>query len=538
MTTYLVTADPPTPNGDLHVGHLSGPFLGADVFCRFQKMQGNRSIYLSSSDGHQSYVTTTARRLGRDPFELIETSTANIRSTLAAAEIHVDAFNNAVGNQGHVRFVQEFFKGLYDRGIVEPMERNALFCPRCERTLFCAFAGGRCPRCGQEASGNPCESCGRFYSQVELIEPRCTICGGEPIVRPYVGLFLPLERYRSQLREFYASRSTWRRHSLALCESLLEEPLIDFPVSHPADWGVPVPVPDFQDQVINVWIEMYPGYVQTTREWAEEQGEPELADAIWDGGGKLVQFLGYDNTFCNGVVHAALSLALGRPWIGPDHVITNEFYFLDGEKFSTSRDHVIWGRDVLGSTDASALRYHLARTNPEFWQTSFSAEDLAATIQRELLDGWNDSIARALSMVSNGDGAAGGPLDLQAVGLMRSIAARLERFYGLAEFSLRGAGATLGEYVEACGQYARRREDDSAGFCRDREAATLLRALAIFSAPLMPGFAQRLWDVIGEPGRVAEVSWQSFKAPPVNGTAGVGARADLFADPVSSSVLG
>lgn len=511
MNTYLVTATPPTPNGDLHVGHLAGPFLAADVFTRFQRMRGNKAIYLSSSDGNQSYVMTTARRFGWDPGALAASFTEKIKDTLRAAEIQTDLFPSAVGNAGHGRFVQDWFKLLYERRIIVAQEHAILFCPRCSEYLFESFAKGRCPYCGEDASGNLCEACGRVYESVDLVEPVCSFCEGRPGTAKYRGLFLPLERYRPELEEFYASRTSWRPRLRALCRSLLSEPLVDYPVSYPGSWGIPVPLAGFENQVINVWLEMYPGHVYTTKMWCDLEGDPELADHLWTGDAATVQFLGYDNSFFNAVLHVALALALGRTWQAPEHIITNEFYFLDGAKFSTSRDHAIWGREILAEAGADALRYHVSRTNPEHWQTNFSHADFDRSRRGELEAIWDPVVSVMLRTAAGGSrGRTDSVADLQVQGLIGWAACWLERYYDIEEFSLRQASAVLLDYVLACREYMMRGD---AGRERGAEqqacgAAALGKALALFAAPLMPGFGQRLWAALGLEGRVECQRWE------------------------------
>jgi methionyl-tRNA synthetase len=292
METYLVTATPPTPNGDLHVGHLSGPYLGADVFARYRRLRGDRAVYLCSSDDHQSYVMTTAARLGRDPAELARHYSEVIQATLRAADVRLDHFTRALGNEPHVARVRRTFRELWDAGVLVERTRPALRCEPCGRHLFESFARGRCPACGEEAAGNLCEACGRVNDPVELVEPVCGFCRRPAMRGEYRGIFLPLERFRARLAAFYTGCDTWRPHLRALCEWLVSRPLPDYPVSYPSPWGIRVPVEGFEDHAINVWFEMFPGHVETTRAWAEAGGGgADAAERLWGGGATVVQFL-------------------------------------------------------------------------------------------------------------------------------------------------------------------------------------------------------------------------------------------------------
>lgn len=525
MEPLLVTGSPPTPNGDLHVGHLSGPYLAADVFARHQRQRGRRTLYLVGSDDNQSFVPTTARRLGRDPRELAAHYTEVIQATLRAARIEIDGYETALDNAEYTRFVQDFFLDLYERGELVADTRRAQWCHECDRFLFESFVKGSCPHCGSGAGGNLCEACGRAGDAAELRDPRCVTCGSTPELRPCRGIFFPLERHRAALAALYRQRPHWRAHTRALGRALVSSPMALYPASYPGGgWGIPVPVPGFEDQVINVWLEMFPGYVYTTRAWCERRGETEAAERIWGSSEGRVQFFGYDNSFCHTVLHAALALASGGRYAPPGAVVVNEFYFLENDKFSTSQNHAIWGTDILDAVPADALRYHVSRTNPEFMQSSFSLAGLTATLEDELAAKWGATANRFLAHVHERLGgtipAAPEP-DLQAQGLLGWARGELERQYGVDGFTLRGASATLGGYLDGCAAYLDRRVLAPGGDARGRagSAGWLLKGLAVFSAPILPGFAGALWEALGEPGSVHEAPWDEALRPSRAGVA-------------------
>lgn len=521
MKHILVTATPPTTNGDLHVGHLSGPYLAADVFVRYQRMQGNRPVYFCSGDDHQSYVSTTARRRGESPQQLVRTCSDMVKATLQAAHIELDLFTNALENPAHGAFVQGVFQELYDQGVFTTKTTDILYCATCHQYLVESFAKGRCPFCDEDASGNLCEACGHVNNPTELRDARCSLCNGQPEVQQYTGLFLPLEEYRSRLAAFYATRTSWRPHLRALCQMLVAHPFPDYPVSYPIGWGLPVPVAGFEGQVINVWWEMFLGHVATTQAWALQQGDAQIADVLWSDGSMLVQFLGYDNSFFNAVLHVATSMALKGRYILPEHIITNEFYLLDGQKFSTSRNHAVWGRDILQTVQADALRYYLCRTNPEHMQTNFTYQEFAALVQSELLGLWTPTINGFFDQLQ---AHAGGVvpsevrLDLQVLGLAGWARQSLQRCYAPESFSLREASVVLRDFVEGCADYLNRCVVPSTSMQQAEQRrrlaslAYLMRGLALFSAPLMPSFAQQLWMALGMSGALPDQPWDRLDA--------------------------
>jgi methionyl-tRNA synthetase len=505
MAAFFVTATPPTPNGDLHVGHLSGPFLAADVFSRFQRMRGNRSVFATGSDDHQSYVLTTAEREERRPVQVADDYAERIQATLRSAGIQVDRFTRALGDPAYRETVEGMFRALVERGLVVRKRHRALCCEACDRLLFEGFVRGWCPRCGVETPGHLCETCGWVNDPGDLIDPVCSLCRGQTQSVEWEGLFLPLEAHRRRLGDFWATRTSWRPHLRAYCEAMLAQPLPDYPVSHPGGWGIPVPVEGFGHQVINVWLEMYAGHVHAARAVAGLNGTAGAPDFT------LVQFLGHDNSFYNAVLHTAVSLALGGDWPVPEHVIANEFYFLEGRKFSTSRNHVVSGRDAVAMVGVDSFRYHLARTNPERWQTSFSPEELVATDRGEIEGVWAVA-AEELSRLAEGAPSreGEGEPDLRLMALLDGAREDLERCYGLDGFSLRRASSTLLDLASAGKDFATRTLEAEPGpvaVSRSADAAAFLRSFALLAAPLLPGLGQEIWEGRGLPGEVAEAPW-------------------------------
>jgi methionyl-tRNA synthetase len=501
-------------------------------------MQGqNRVIYLCSSDDHQSYVMTTAIRRGCRPQELAAQNTQLIKSTLQAAHIEVDLYTTALGNPRHRACVQGFFTDLYVRGLLKEKTAPIFYCEACARYLFESFITGHCQYCDEQAAGNLCEACGRVNDPTALRDPVCSICRARPVLRDYTGLFFPLESYRAALAEFYASRGSWRPHLRALCDWLVSHPLPDYPVSYPTEWGIPIPVHGFPGQVINCWFEMYPGHIATTQAWGALHDDPTLGERLWAGEATLVQFLGYDNSFFNAVLHVALSLAAAGRLILPEHIITNEFYLLGCDKFSTSRNHAIWGHDILRTVQADALRYYLSRTNPEHMQTSFAYDQFARLVDQELVCTWSPTINGLLQCVRDlPDGARPAALDvdLQARGLLGWAKTWLERFYSPDAFSLRQASAVLQAYVEGCADYLHRTvlplqgQPGEVYRWRVESLAYLIKGLAYFTAPVMPTFAQQLWATLGLPGQVGQQPWSHVDRPCLHG-APVGPVHEWFA---------
>ncbi|MEY9863609.1 methionyl-tRNA synthetase [Catenulispora sp. GAS73] len=490
---FLVTATPPTTNGDLHVGHLSGPYLGADVFARAQRMLGHTVLYASGGDDHQTYVVTTAQRLGEEPTELAARCTEEIRETLGLAGVDIDAFTSP--DEAYRTEVREFFAGLYRQGKLKRRLWSFPFCADTDRFLVEAFATGYCPECLIETCGAICESCGHPNDVNSLLYPTASGAAADAETEPRAVeiLVLPLEDYRERFVDFYRARAaTMRPHVLRFVEEMLSRPLPDFPVTYPAAWGVPVGIAGFEGQVFNVWAEMLPALGIMT-ETARARRLPDRTADVWaaDSGFELVQFLGYDNTFYFAFAHLGLVWAHGG-LVEPTAIITNEFYHLEGSKFSTSRRHLIWARDLVGKYGADNVRFYLTLANPEHQTADFREPEFVSVVRTRL----HEPLAAIRSALAPriGQSTSSSP-SIDAI-LVR-YRDRMSRAYSLETFSLRLAADTSANLLALLA--ARAADDPSL-------AVTGLKAFAEQTAPVMPDLARQLADLLGAADTVPDLT--------------------------------
>lgn len=483
----IVTATPPTPNGDLHVGHLAGPYFAADVYARHQRQLGNDVVYLSSGDDHQSYVVDTARRKEMDPLALADAGNRDIRATLAAAEIAIDVFNRP--DAAHRAFVTAFMTRLYQSGKfsvrMSPVWRDR----RTGERLFEAHVVGYCPNCLLPTKGGICESCGHPNTIGDLLHRRPV--GGHPddieqTQEPV--LWFPIEPYRKRIAAFLEERRDLLRPRIAdLVRTLMEKPLADFQMSFVSDWGIPVPFAGLQGNVFNVWAEMLPGLMHSTSLCPGVQ-QDGLASWDADSGNRLVQFLGYDNSYFFIIVHLALLCAADEDLLLPEAIVTNEFYQLEGAKFSTSQNHVIWGRDLLKTHTVDAARFYMALTNPETQQTDFRLDAMESTIRERVIAPY-ERLRRKLSAGASAiSGETAGPS--QAV---IALAGRLEQSYALERFSLARSAQDICGFLAYLDETVPAEPDAT----ERRMLWDAVAALSVFAAPLVPGFAGRLAEATG-----------------------------------------
>jgi methionyl-tRNA synthetase len=464
----MVISPAPTANGDLHLGHIGGPFLAADVYRRYQRALGREVSLGTGFQDTSTYVVTTANRLGMTPKSLVARSAAQIEATLTTMGIDVDGFT---GDDGRfVKGVLDFLERLHAAGKFRLRTMLFPYSPCTGEYLVDGHVRGGCPFCLADGNGGLCESCGHPIAPGELVDPRSVIHPDEPVeMREATVLVLPMEDYRDQLREYYASH-TWaiRPHMAQLIEEILARPLRDYPITYPiSSWGIPAPFPEVAGQVINPNAETMGWSIHCTALSAERSGAaPAAEDQLWlaDAGTRVVYFLGFDNTYPFAVVGLTMLLASDGRYLLPDAFVTNEFYELDNEKFSTSRGHVVWGTDLAAQTPRDLIRFHLAATSPEHQRTDFSRAALARVTESRLVRPWNRIAARVDEWVGGGPRPVS---DRSRVAATR-IVARFAACYELAGFSLNRAAQTLTEQLLRLDQWAA--HPDAAGdFCHQVE---------------------------------------------------------------------
>jgi methionyl-tRNA synthetase len=448
----IVTASPPTPNGDLHLGHLAGPYLASDVYHRYLEARGRDVVYASYSDDNQSYVVTTAERLGKPPEDVACFFTAQIFETLAMAGIHMDWYEGT--GQPHRTFTSRFLAELFDRGVLVAKEKEFYFNTRTKKYLFEAYLSGHCPECFAATKAGICETCGHPNNFCEILDPHATLDPDAPLERrPITVVVLELERLRDRFQAYYADKwTTWRPHILRLVRECLERPLPDCPITYPHDWGIKAPFRGFEDQVINAWPELLTGLIVATGRAAQLSGRTELLDGIWRAAAapKVVQFFGYDNSFFYTFVHLGLLLAYEGHYALPSVMLINEFFELDNSKFSTSNNHVIWARELLSKYGGDAVRFDLAWTSPQFQKSNFTVADMDRILSTQLYEPWN-RLRKSFDTLRAKIGAETYPPQLIPLGHLAHLARIGQRFACLFEaetMDLRVAAETVTHIFE------------------------------------------------------------------------------------------
>ncbi|MER8868008.1 class I tRNA ligase family protein [Mesorhizobium sp. M0751] len=497
----FVFSTPPTPNGDLHLGHLSGPYFGADVYTRFLRMKGVEAYHLTGSDDNQSYVTTRADADQSTPANVAHYYADEIRATLALFDCEVHSFQLTTGDDGYCEFQAACFRSLLSSTAVDLRQSPALFDAVTGHYLYEPDVSGLCPDCGGSAGGNICEECGAPNLCHDLGAARSRQSAEAPLVGSVGRPELALDRcYDNIDRHLRASGVPLR--ILDLFARLRRRGNFSVPITHPSDWGLPAE--GFPGQVIWVWPEMAFGFlykIQALGRLLGRDWKAEMPGNDW----QIVHFFGFDNSFYHALLYPALYAEVFSHWTPRIHYHVNEFYLLDGKKFSTSCRHAVWGKEVLSPKTVDVVRLHLGLTRPEGERTDFTLDALRRT-ENEVFQGiwlnWLDALNQEIKQDFGGrvpDAGDWSPADRAFFARIEIYRAAMERAYSDEGFSVRRAAAQVCDFVRDCVIY-RRAQDYAAARrfypARNRTSLALqTTAAAILAptlAPLMPRFARTL----------------------------------------------
>jgi methionyl-tRNA synthetase len=489
---WIVTVPPPTPNGGLHVGHLGGPYLSADVFAKQLQLREEVCAVTTFSDVNQSYVRVTAERQGRDPAHLAHQWSLDIHDTMKLFHIDIDEFPEP--DARNCDLVRMFFLDLYERGMLVRKNFPAFFASDRGVLLDEAGVAGYCPRCLDQCKCGICESCGFINDATTLIGPRDTVTDSRNLeVRHVPLLVFEMERFRKKLQEFYSANARLRPRYQWLVWDALAKPLPDFPVTLVGSWGIPINHADFPGQVINAWPELVVHQLID-----HKHRYPHQSDIP-----KVVNFLGFDNSYFYAILHVALLMAAGEDVWLPRSSITNEFYNLDHSKFSTSKGHVLWARDLATRYPTDLIRFHTMLNSPGFEKANFNEEEMTAIVDSKLTQPWG-AVSRAYNRLLR-DGDVSGSVRPEIHRIGTAAVDRILTSLSLDRFHLRQAAEDLIHFLDYIGS------EFSPGKSGAPEFAFILKAFAQAAFPLMPADGGRLFHALtGKDLRGLDMSVESM----------------------------
>ncbi len=393
---YTVTAALIYANGPIHIGHLAGCYLPADVYVRYLRLKGKVVAFISGTDEHGVPITIKAKKEGTTPQAVVDKYYGIIKDSFEQFGISFDIYSRT-SNAVHHETSQEIFKTLYDKGYFDEVETEQYFDEEAQQFLADRYIVGECPVCHNEgAYGDQCEKCGSSLSPTELINPKSTISGAKPVMKATKNWYLPLDRMQPDIEKYVNSHPEWKPNVFGQCQSWLKQGLQARAMTRDLDWGVKVPLENTEGKVLYVWFDAPIGYISMTKEWAAATGKNW--EEYWKSEDtKLVHFIGKDNIVFHCIIFPATLMAEGS-YILPDNVPANEFMNLENDKISTSRNWAVWLHEYLeefpGKQDV--LRYVLAANAPESKDNDFTWKDFQTKNNSELVGIFGNFVNRTV----------------------------------------------------------------------------------------------------------------------------------------------
>ena len=395
---FTITAALPYANGPIHIGHLAGAYVPADIYSRYLKLKGNDVVFICGSDEHGAAIPIRAKKEGVTPQEIIDKYHFMIKDSFLEFGISFDNYSRT-SSKIHHETASDFFKKLNQKNIFVEKESEQLYDEKENQFLADRFIEGECPKCGyKEAYGDQCESCGSSLNATDLINPKSKLSGNKPIFKKTKHWFLPLNNFESFLKKWFLvdNEKTWKTNVFGQVKSWINEGLKPRAITRDLDWGIPVPLDGANDKVLYVWFDAPIGYISATKEWAlsnNKDWEPYWKDSKTE----LVHFIGKDNIVFHCIIFPAI-LKASEEFILPKNVPANEFLNLEGKKISTSKNWAIWLHEYLVDFPnmQDTLRYTLTSNAPENKDNDFTWKDFQAKNNNELVAIFGNFINRVV----------------------------------------------------------------------------------------------------------------------------------------------
>lgn len=513
----------PYANGPLHLGHVAGAYLAADIFARFHRLRGNQVLMVSGSDQHGTPVTLKAAQEGTSPREVVRRYHSSFIDSFKRLGISFDLFTST-GTENHARVVQDIFLALLEKGHIYLDKVLLPFCLNCKRFLPDRYVEGTCPHChAPGARGDQCDACGKPLNPSDLIDFYCGLCGRTPEIRETEHFFLKLTAFEEQLKVWVQQQKHWRPNVYNFTMRYLADGLRDRAITRDIEWDIPVPLTGYEDKRIYVWFEAVIGYLSASREWAARRGDPEGWRPYWERGSKSYYFIGKDNIVFHTVIWPAILKAYNGLSL-PYDVPANEFLTLRGKQLSTSRNWAVWLPDYLDRYPPDPLRYLLSANMPETGDTDFSWREYVRRNNDELVATYGNLVHRVLTFVDRHFGGVipeTPALDEPSTQLVDRARATLDRVAALLSDchfrdGIREAMSLSQEanrYLDSKAPWKAIKDDPASAAVAVRTTLAVISCLKTVFYPFLPFSSAKLHHLLGCEGDLDLQGW-SFSIPP------------------------
>jgi len=520
---YTITAALPYTNGPIHIGHLAGVYVPADIYARYQRLQGKDVAFICGSDEHGVPITIKAKKEGVTPQDIVDKYHAIIKQSFLDFGISFDNYSRTSAKIHHDT-ASEFFKTLYDKGEFIEEVTEQLYDAEANQFLADRFVVGTCPKCGNEESyGDQCENCGTSHNATDLINPKSAITGAVPTLKETKHWFLPLDKHEAFLKEWIlvGHKKDWKPNVYGQVKSWIDDGLRPRAVTRDLDWGIPVPVEGGEGKVLYVWFDAPIGYISATKEWAEREGKDW--EPYWkDEDTKLLHFIGKDNIVFHCIIFPAMLKAEGS-YILPDNVPANEFLNLEGNKLSTSKNWAVWLHEYLQEfpNKQDVLRYALTANAPETKDNDFTWKDFQARNNNELVAIFGNFINRVVVLTNKYyHGIVPKPKEFSAVdeetlatlkAFPAVIASSIERYrFREASQELMNLARLGNKYLADEEPWKVIKEDENRVQTIMYVALQIASALAVLSEPFLPFTSDKLKRILNASELESHWTWNNI----------------------------
>ncbi|MFC2049868.1 methionine--tRNA ligase [Chloroflexota bacterium] len=508
----------PYANGSLHLGHIAGAYLPADIFARYHRLKGNKVLMVSGSDQHGTPITLRAEQEKKSPQEIVDKYQKEFLDCWQKLGISWDLFTTT-GTPNHTQTTHDIFLRLLDEGYIYKDAVPQAYCPECRRFLPDRYVEGTCPYCNfPQARGDQCDECGRTMNPSDLLNLRCRLCSATPRFEVSEHFFFRLSAFEDRLKSWMKEQAHWRQNVLNFTLGFLEGGLKDRAITRDIEWGVTVPQPGFENKRIYVWFEAVIGYFSASKEWAQSHGDDAAWQPFWGGDSKSYYFIGKDNIPFHTLIWPAMLMGYGGLSL-PYDVPANEFLTVEGKRLSTSRNWAVWLPDYLARYDPDPLRYLLSINMPETGDTDFSWREFLRRNNDELVATYGNLAHRVLTFnYRNFDGAVPTPaeLDKQSQELIAKAKTTLEDVDKLLyrchfKEGIKTAMALAQEanrYLDDKAPWKAIKQDSQASATAVYVAMSVLAALKTVLYPFLPFSSEKLHKFLGFDGTIETTGWQ------------------------------
>ena len=521
MSKIVVNVAWPYANGTIHLGHVAGSLLPADLFSRYNRLIGNEVLMVGGSDMHGTPITISAEKAGMTPEQYAEKYHQINKKAIEDMGIEYSLFNKT-HCQTHIEITQKLFLDLRDHGYIYTKGTDQYYCPKCARFLPDRYVEGVCPKCGAEKTrSDQCDACGTTFETGDLLKPYCTLCGSEPEIRNTEHFFLKLSAFREPLLRYLEDKDYWRANVKAFTKNWLEDGLNDRAITRDMSWGIPIPVEGWDDKVIYVWFEAVIGYLSASIEYSRMIGKPDHWEAFWkDPEAKHYYFIGKDNIPFHSIIWPAILMGEGGLDL-PYDIPANEYLMINGGKLSKSRINggAIDIPSVLSRYDADSIRFYLSINMPDTHDTEFTWDDLDTKINNDLVATLGNYYHRCLSFTKKNFGSIpAGETSPETVAEIEKTLDEYRELMSVCDFK-RAIKAVMelarygNRYFDSVKPWALIKEDRDACGAAMNEALRIVKALCVMMWPFLPRSSEKIGGYLGYDGSIESAGLDAALAP-------------------------